>query len=443
MADPLKGSIFSIFIRYALPSALGMLAVSSSAIVDGIFVGNYIGSDALAAANFSMPVFTFIFGLSLMISVGGSVIAGKQIGEGNPKAATQTFMAIVVSTLMLTLGLGTLSLIFMDGLVTMLGAKDNSADLLGQYLDIVLLFSPVIGLSTVLMYFVRVDNNPNLMGLATVASAFTNIGLDYVLIVLLEQGMFGAALATGISQVIALLILLVHFNRKQRVLAFVRPVKVWHTLKASCFNGVSEFGNEVSAGITALIFNWVLMTRIGVDGVAAYAVINYLCFIGIVLSFGISDSLQPIISKNYGAGYADRVTSFIKVACISAFSIGLGVSVALTFFPQTLIELFLDEASAQSISIANQFAGYIWPAFLFNGINIVLSGYLTAMHQPIPSAAISLLRSFILPASLLITLPLLFGNTGIFMVLAITELLTFVVAIWLTLKFSPSKIMQK
>ena len=177
-------------------------------------------------------------------------------------------------------------------------------------------------LGVVLDYFVRVDNRPNLAFIALLFSAIINVILDWFLIVYLQKGIFGAALATGISQLTLIFILLPHFFSKKATLKFVKPIGSYIQIIKATYNGASEFVNEISVGITTLIFNYVMIKNFDIEGIAAFTVINYLLMIGIMISFGISDSLQPIISKNFGAKENKRIKEFLKLAFITVGLVG-------------------------------------------------------------------------------------------------------------------------
>jgi Na+-driven multidrug efflux pump len=303
-----------------------------------------------------------------------------------------------------------------------------------------LIFIPFLMIGVVLDYFVRVDNRPNLAFIALLSSAFINVVLDWFMIVYLQKGIFGAALATGISQLALIFILLPHFFSKKATLKFVKPIGSYIQILKASYNGASEFVNEISVGITTLIFNYVMIKNLGVEGIAAFAVINYLLLIGIMISFGISDSLQPIISKNFGAKKNKRIEEFLKFAFITVGLVGIIMILLIIFTPNTLANVFLEDNNYKTKEIVLSFAMFIWIAFLFNGINLVISAYLTAIHKPLHSMIIAISRSFIFPVFFIFTLPFLFETQGIFLAIPMAEAITFLIAVILYRKFSPNKI---
>ena len=318
----LKDSPVRLFFAYAFPAVLGMLAVSSAGIVDGVFVGQYVGSDALAAVNINMPVFAFSIGISFMFAIGGSVTAGKLIGEGRWDMASGVFTRIVLAMLILSLGISALGIAFTDDIVQLLGADDTLVGLSAEYLSVIMWFLPVGMLSAVVVYFVRIDNRPTFAGGIYLTGAIINIFLDWLLIKEMGMGLQGAAIATGLSQLASVILALVHFLSKRAMLKWTLQHGSWKDVKSAAFNGSSDFANEASAGVTVILFNWVMMDAFGVDGVAAFAVINYLLFAGLIVSFAIGDSIQPLVSKNLGAKLDRRIIHIVFLAMGFVFVMG-------------------------------------------------------------------------------------------------------------------------
>jgi Na+-driven multidrug efflux pump len=186
-----------------------------------------------------------------------------------------------------------------------------------------------------------------------------------------------------------------------------------------------------------------MIKNFALEGIAAFTVIEYLLFIGIMISFGISDSLQPIISKNFGAKENKRIEEFLKLAFISTSFVGVIMIVLILFIPDTLANIFLEDTNYKTKEIVLNFATFVWIIFLFDGFNLVISAYLTAIHKPLPSMIIALSRSFIFPVFFIFTLPFFFDLNGIFMAIPMAEFFTCIIAVILFKKFSPKKIIYK
>lgn len=432
--------ISSIFFQYSIPSILGMLAISSASIVDGFFIGNYVGDSGLAAINISLPIFSFLFGFALMLAIGSSVVAGKLIGEGDSKNASLIFSKTIVTITLFSFLTSSVLFLNIEILLHFFGADENLTKMAMEYLSVMLIFIPFLMIGVVLDYFVRVDNRPNLAFIALLFSALINVLLDWFMIVYLQKGIFGAAFATGISQLALLFILLPHFFSQKATIRFVKPSGSYTQILKATYNGASEFVNEISIGISTLIFNYVMIKNFGMEGIAAFTVINYLLLIGIMISFGISDSLQPIISKNFGAKEHKRIEAFLQLAFRATSLVGVVMILLLLFVPETLANIFLEDSNDKTKQIVLSFSAFIWIAFLFNGRNLVISAYLTAIHKPLASMMIALSRSFIFPVLFIVTLPFLFDKNGILMAIPMAEVVTFVIAMSLFRKFSPKNL---
>lgn len=437
-----KDSPVKVFFYYCLPSILGMLAISSAGAIDAIFVGNFAGSSSLAAINLVFPYYSILFGFGVMVVSGSSVRCGKYMGEGNPKFAsaifTRTMIALILSCIVIML-LGSL---FPENIVRLLGANDALTPDASLYLAIISLFVLVFIGAYALAVFVRIDGRPMLSSISMIAGALCNVILDWWLVMELDMGVRGAAYATGGSQLINLIILLPHFFSRKSDLKFRLDVGYWKEIWSACHNGLSELTNELSMGLVLLMFNWLIIHRLGVPGIAAFTVINYTTWFGLMIAYGISESMLPIISTNLGARSAKRIWHFLLFANAGVVGVGITFFVVFTIFPEKLIGLFLQPDEFETIQIALSFTGIIKWAFFFSGINIILSAYFTAMHRPMESVFVALSRSLILPVLALTTLPLIFGNDGIYAAFPFAEAVTFFLALYLFFKNRPNKLVN-
>lgn len=447
----LTGAVIPTFFFYVIPSILGLMALTTANLVDGIFVGNYVGSNGLAAITLLIPYFTFMFGIGLMLAIGGTVRAGKYLGEKNTAAASEIFSQSLISIFVFSVTSALLSLFIEKTIFEALAAPPTLYTTMQEYFTIIrwTLIVQLVGM--VLYYFIRVDGHPILATTALVTGALLNILLDVYFIGYLSQGLAGAAYATGIAQIIQLIILCYYFLSPKRQLQFFLNVKNWKEILLSCYNGLSEFINEISAGIILLLLNWLLVARHGIDGVAAFTVINYLVFLSLMLSYGVADSLHLVVSQNYGARQLHRIRQFLLTAISTVLLIGFALVGGLLLFHDSIIGIFLDPNDNKVGILANQLTFVIWPLFIVNGANIIFSCYLTAIQKPLPSTAIAVSRSLLLPAGLLITLywllpqlpsfSLATDSNDFLMALPIAEWSTFILAICLCLYFRPSKLL--
>ena len=360
------------------------------------------------------------------------------LGAGDRTTASHMFSKTVLAVSLFSIILSLLVYLLLPSFFKALGATDDLLNDTTTYVTIFLPFIPFLMVGIVFDYFVKIDNRPIFAFFALLFSAFVNILLDWLFIAYFEQGILGAALATGISQLALFLFLIPHFFSKKSAIKFIKPKGQWLSIIKAAGNGSSEFINEASVGITAIIFNYVMLQNFGVDGVAAYAVISYLIWFSIMINFGISDALQPVLSKNYGAQRFDRIAIFLKYALLSVSVIGVTIIVLLWQFPHYLTDLFLQSKDEQAIIIVMKFVMLIWPLFLFNGISLVISACFTATHKPLPSAAIAIARSLLLPVFFVYLLPLFFGDMGIYLAIPASEFLAMILALVLYRQYRTS-----
>ena len=366
-----------------------------------------------------------------MLAVGGAVVSGKFLGEKNEADASDSFTKIMATVLLLSLALCIPGIIYIDQVAGALGASPELLGLVNTYLYLLLLFTPPTMVGVALSYFVVADGRPMLTSIAFMTCAALNVVLDWLLIVKMGQGIAGAALATAISGSIIIFILIPHPFSKKAKLRFVKLKGSWMPVIKAAINGVSEFTNEISVGIVTLLFNWIIITRMGTEGIAAFTVIIYVLYLGVMIAYGFGEALQPTVSKNLGAKNYGNIRKYLSICISSAIILGALFCLAMLLKPEAIIHLFLDDKETTTIAIAKDFISYFWPTFLFVGVNIAFTSYFTAIHKPKESALIALSRSLILPVIFLFLLPIYMGDAGIYLAIPIAESVTCLLAIWL------------
>ena len=439
-SQALQGAIVPTFFKYLGLDVLGLIAMTSAMLVDGLFIGNYVGVTALAAVNLIIPISTLLFGVGMMLSIGGSVRAGKYLGEDDKPAASAIFSKTLVFMALYGAVAIALALTFEEALFTGLGASPEIFPAMSEYYRIIMPFLLAQLIVLALYYFIRLDGYPNLVATALTIGALVNILLDYLFIGRFGWGLTGAAFATGISQALPLPVMMIYFSKPDRRLRFALRQRNWKEVFQAAYNGISEFINEVAGGIVVLILNWMLLQRIGVYGVAAMTVVNYSMLLGYMMFFAISDTIAVMISQNFGARDAARMAAFLKTAFSTiAMLSAIFITVLLTA-GEPIIRLFVDAGeSAATVSMASEFVTYIWPIFLFAGVNILLSGYLTAIHRPLQSGTVALCHSLILPAAFLALAYWLLADQRFVVALPAAEAVTCLLALALFLRHLPTK----
>ncbi|KXX69776.1 MATE family efflux transporter [Flammeovirga sp. SJP92] len=430
----LEGSVLNVFLSFSIPTIMGMLAVTSAGIVDGIFVGNYVGAEALASISLCAPIFSLLFGLPILFSVGGEVFCGKFIGEGNIEKAQTTFTNIIIIIALISISLTAVSLFYVEEIADFLGADQSIKPMVVTYLQIIISMSPVLSCYA-LTYFIRVDGQPNLSFISLLLVALSNTILDYIFIVELDWGVKGAALGTSLSYFVLPILLIPHFIKGNGNLKFKFKSFDWKIFKDISYNGSSEFFSELSGGFLFYLINLQMLKYYGTEGVAAYAIVGYLMYFMIMLCYGMSDALKSIVSINFGAKLMNRVKHFLKISVVTAVTLGGILALMTTIYVDQFIDLFLENDSPSTKALTTQFILSASPIVVILGINILLSAFFTSLHHPKPSLIISLLRTLIFPVSLIFILTHFMGGEGVINAVVLSEVLTLCISVYLYWKY--------
>ncbi|MEG2919443.1 MAG: MATE family efflux transporter [Clostridium sp.] len=423
-----KDNVIKIFFYYAIPSILGMIAMSSAGIIDGIFVGRFVGPEALAAINLSMPPIYLFYGIAVMISLGGATLANIKRGEGNTKESNNFFTITIVLTLALGILATVVGTLFSENIAGMLGAGSDTKELVATYLRIISIFYiPYLATFTLDM-FLRNDGFPVFPIICTISGSIMNVILDYILIGDFKMGITGAALATGIAQVIPMIIMAVFLIIKSSW-KFVKPSFHIKVILAMLFNGSSELLSNISVAISAFIFNIIIMKEIGTMGVAAYSVANYAAMIAIAIFFGIASAINPGVSFNKGSEDVKRVLAFKKVGITFSLICGVILAFGLITFGENIVEMFVGEDGAvKELSI--HIIRFYSVAMILMGVNVVSSMYYTAINEPLISAVIAASRSLVFLTLGVVFLPMVFGQNGIWASIVFAEVMTLFITLW-------------
>jgi putative MATE family efflux protein len=432
--DVFDGPVLRTFVSYAVPSLLGLVAISTATIADGVFVSRFVGSDALAAVNLLLPYFTLLFGLSLMLAMGGSVHAGRSLGEGNLPAASATFSKSVVAVVVLTGAAALCANAFDTTLFRLLGAPPSLFPLMREYFRVISAAMVVQLATLVVYYFVRLDGRPLLATSAVVTGALANVALNALWVGQLGWGIRGAAYATACAQALQLAVLLPHFASRRAKLRFGLKQRQWGSLWRSAYSGASELVNEVSVGVVALVINWLLVRRVGVDGVAAFTVVNYVTFASLMVYYGAADALHLLVSQNMGAGKPARARAFLRCAIAAVAGFGAVLAAALLAFGDRWLGLFVEPDRLAVTGHASAILRVIWPTLLFNGANVVLTVYLAATRRPGAASVLALGRSLVLPAGFLLLLAWWAPSLPFLAALPLAEVVTLLLGVVLLMR---------
>ncbi len=415
--------IGNLLLKLAAPAVIGMLLQSIYMMIDGIFVGQGTGPLGLAAVNLSMPVLQVGTALAFMLVIGGITYTAIALGENNSAKANTTFNIVAKTLLISSLIFSLLGSIFSNQIASLTGAGPDTHAMVSGYISILSISMPFFMSTMLLESGMRITGKPMKSMMVLAFGALLNIGLDWIFIMKLGMGVNGAAIATGISQATSTLILIQDYLSDDFVLKLKNtPIQI-DILKPVVFNGSSEFATGIALGVSTYLFNYILLNVKGSLAVSAYSIIVYISQIVFMIQYGIASGMQPLVSYNYGAKEDTRYKRALKLALITSSIIALIASILLLVFARPLSSIFVGNRPEliQMTVRASMFAALM---YLPAGINILMSGYYTAVDQPIESATIALLRSLIFIAIGLFTLPQLFDLDGVWMTMPAAEILT-------------------
>ena len=432
MQDNVLGTekISKLFIKFSIPAILSLTIAGVQTMVDGIFLGNFVGTNAMASVNIAAPFMQLMIGMNLIIGIGGASYIGRSLGEGQVKRAQDIFKSACLFMIGLSIVILVLGFTFSHQLASFLGANDVLLADSSTYIKILALFAPFIGLSFILGVFVRCIGKPNVYLISSVASLFANIILNYVLIKQLKLGIVGAPIATGLSFTTSFLIAAIPFIKKSAVLNFFTGKFNWKLTGQLLYNGSSEGVSSLAAAISTFVFNMAFMRIAGEVGVSAFTAIGYISLFASLIVCGVSAGIGPVISYNYGAQLHDRVKQMMNISCKMAIIMGSALVVLIFLFGKYLIMMFVSDNQAV-LDLALHGSKIYAFTFFFNGLNILFSGYFTSIGDALSSIIVAVCRGMIFILLGISILPKFIGISGVWMTVPVAEVLTLLVVIFL------------
>lgn len=421
-----KEKVSKLFLKYTIPAVISMVLAGSQTMIDGMFLGNFVGSNAIASVNIVSPFIQIAMGVSIVVGLGSLSIIGRKLGEGNVKESQNTFRTAMVIILLFSLLYGLLGITKAEFLGGILGADGVLIEGVTVYLRTISFFLIFHPLMIFLGFTDRIIGKPQLYLIATITTLTINVGLDYLLIKVFELGIFGAAFATGISYLGGFIVVLGPMLVKSNSLNIYKGRFEKSCIQPMLYNGMSEGIGSASGVIATYLFNLEFMSRSGADGVAAFTSIGYIVSFGILLLFGIADGISPILSYNYGNRMLLRVKETMKMAIISGLSIGVILFCVMFFKGEFLVSMFA-KGNSEIISMGTTGARIYAFAFLVNSINLIYSIYYTALGHAKESAIIALSRGLVCIIIGIKLWPLIFGIKGVWLTIPAAEYITVLV----------------
>lgn len=412
------------FIKYLIPSVVSQWVFALYAMVDGIFVARGVGETALAAINISIPFVTFLFAVSLIFAVGTSTIVSIYFGQKKEGAAnrvyTQNLLVVIGFGILLT----ALVLFNLDGLVAFLGASGATFDFVKDYIGTIACFSVFFILSYYFEILIKADGRPKMATAFIIVGVIANCILDYVFVFVIPWGTFGAAIATGISNMIVAGLFIAYFLSKYAKLKLAKftfdPRLIGRTIKLGLPSGITEF----SGGLMVFCLNQAIIHSLGSEAIVSYTIVSYVNTILAAALVGVVQGFQPLVSYEYGRGRTDYAEKLLKYGIISGVVITAIIVIPALIGTEAIVNIFVStdmpELRAYSVEVFRIFS----VSFLLVGLNLIIQGYFVAVEEGRSAIIISIARGFVLIPLALVALIAITGGQGIWWAPTVSEGIT-------------------
>ncbi|WP_372917713.1 MATE family efflux transporter [Salegentibacter sp.] len=419
--------IGKLLIQQAVPASIGILVMSLNILVDTIFVGNWIGPVAIAAINVVLPVSFFIAALGMAIGVGGSSVVSRALGANNSVKALRTFGNMISLTLILSLTLVGLGLLFVDTLIPAFGGKGAIFEPARIYYQVVVSGVPFLALCMMGNTVIRAEGKPKFAMVAMIIPSVANLLLDYILINVLEMGMFGAALATTASYIFCFSYVLWFFLSKNSELkislahfGFKLPV-----VKEISSLGFVTLARQAVVSVIYLLMNNILFDLGGENAVTVYAIIARMLLFALFPVLGVTQGFLPIAGYNYGAREFSRVKKSIRTAVTYASLLALLVFAGIMFFSEEIVKVFT--GNEEIIAATPSAMRWVFAATPIVALQLIGAAYFQAVGKALPALLLTLSRQGFFFIPLVLILPNYFGELGVWISFPLADVLSTIV----------------
>ena len=414
-------SLLSNFIRFSTATIASLMVFSLYSIVDGLFVARGVGEYAMTAVNLSAPFINGLFSIAVLFAVGTSTIIAIFLGEGKGENANSLFTQNITLLAALGLAITALVLIFLEPFSLLLGAEMQTLPYVKSYLLGLAPFAFCFMVSYNLEILVKTDGHPRVALITVTTGCLANCVLDYVAIFWLDWGVFGAAVATGLSQLLTVVLYFRHFLGGHSTFRLTRFRFDWRIYRRLLPIGVADSLTEFCNGVMIFLFNHTILRCIGERGLVSYTIIAYVNTFIINTMMGISQGSQPLISFQHGRRDEGSCRKLLRYGLVSAAAVAAVCFTVLWLFAPQLVQLFLGtedlSLNAYTVTVFRHYS----LAYLLLGFNIFIAGFLTAREKPRSAIVISTGRGLIVQATALLTLAAVLGGDAIWFAPALSE----------------------
>ena len=437
--------IHKLLWKYALPAIIAMTATSLYNIVDSIYIGHGCGALALGALTVAKPFMDICAAFGSLVGVGASSLLAIYLGEKDYERANRVLGNVIVMNVILSAIVMVIGLIWLDPILFAFGASESTIFYAHEYMEIILYGNILTHIYFGLNALLRSAGHPRFSMVATMVAVVINIILDPIFIFGLDMGVRGAALATVISQAVAVVWQITKFMDRNELVRFHRGI--WRLNKHITFRalaiGMSPFLYNIAHCLVVIILNNQLKTYGGDLSIASYGVINRLTFVFAMMVMGLNQGMQPIAGYNYGAKHFDRVQKSFYLTCAYATGVMAVVFILGEFFPELMTRMFTHDADLITQTIRPM--RIICSTMLIIGFQMVTGNLFTSVGKAGKAIFLSLTRQVIYLIPLALILPSYFPNPldGVWWSIPVSDTLSAITAIIVLLSAQKSLNGQK
>lgn len=424
--------IGKLLVQYSVPAIIASVATSLYNIVDSIFIGRGVGAMAIAGLAITFPLMNLVVAFCTLIAVGGATISSIFLGQKNIERTTDVVNNVMVLCLIHSILFGGLTLIFLDPILYFFGATDETISYAREFMRIILYGTPITYVFIGLNNIMRATGYPKKAMISALVSVGVNVVLAPIFIFTLDWGIRGAAIATVCGQFAAFIWVLAHFISRKSFIHFKLECR-WFTpsiIKRIYAIGLSPFLMNVCACVVVIFINKALLDYGGDAGnlsVGAYGILNRTTMFFVMIVFGVTQGMQPILGFNYGAGQWDRVKRTLRIGIWLGVAITTCGWIITELLPNTVSSLFTTDSTL--IDIARRGFRIYFICYPVVGCQIVIQNFFQSVGKPKLSIFLSLTRQLLFLIPFLIILPRHFGVDGVWASMSASDIIAFFFAI--------------
>lgn len=433
--------IKKLLIKQAVPASIGILFLSVNMLIDTIFVGQWIGSLAIAAVTVVVPITFLISSLGMAIGVGGGSVLSRALGAKNSEKAKATFGNQIMMTLLLSLVFVLLCVVFSENVLLLFGAKGSIMEMAVEFFFPVLFSVPFLALCMMGNNIIRAEGKATFAMIAMIIPAFVNIALDIVFIKYMKLGMFGAALATTISYIMCFLFVLWFFlfkselHLKARHFKFNIPI-----VKEITSLSFVTFSRQSIVSVLAIIINHTLYAYGGEHSIAVYGIISRMLMFALFPILGITQGFIPIAGFNYGANNYSRVRESIQISIRYAAILATIIYLFILFFASEIVSVFTTDTEVNAdTTVALQ---WVFAASPIIAIQLVGAAYFQAAGMARKALFLTLSKQGFFLIPLVLILPNFLGIFGVWVAFPISDTLSTLLTAYFLKKEMNTKLTQ-